>query len=222
MNELNNMPKHIFRKIIIPAILVFFIAGAALMAFVYADKKARQEQETESIVPQKTTFEKKDDGKVLGEEEAGASSAKFQSADFRVPQIVVGAEGGIFYPGAGEQKDLAIGDVKSEIFTDKSKKGKKILLSWMTNKPAKSAIEYSKAGLGSGQTYEESGYSLEHSVLLEPLENSTTYNYVISMRDRSGKTVSTDKFAIYTGAAEVSFFDLIAGAFKGVFGWAAK
>jgi len=208
------------KKYFLPVGLVFFIASVALAVFVIWDKSFSQEGSGNGSG--NIALKENKAGQILGEEGSSGPITKFGSENFRVPQIVIGAEGGIYYPGAEDQKELAVSDVKSEIFTDKNKKDKKVLLTWTTNKSTKSIIEYGKAGTEAGQKFEEAGYSLEHSVLLEPLENSTTYNYVITMRDRGGATSSTDKFAVYTGAPQISFLDMLLGAFKGVFGWAVK
>lgn len=218
------MASSYFRKIILPLVVVFIIAFLWLAVFVHWDKKTMEENKRGNgkIVFESALLSKGGEGKVLGEEESGGSRTLYESGNYRVPQVIIGSEGGIYYPGAEEQKELAISDVRSEIFTDKDKKNKKILLMWNTNKPTKSVIEYGKVGAAAVQTYEEIGYSLEHSVLLGPLDSSTTYEYVITMRDRGGATSSTDKFAVYTGAPQVSFLDLLTGAFKGIFGWAMK
>lgn len=213
------------KKYSLPISFVFFFASIALAVFVFLDKRETQkenENNSDNVALQNVSLGKQKAGEVLGEGESAGPDTKFKSENFRVPQIVIGAEGGIFYPGAEDQKELAISDVKSEIFTDKNKKDKKVLLSWTTNKSTKSAVEYQKAGTASVQKYEETGYGIEHSALLAPLESSTTYNYVIAMRDRGGAQAATDKFAVYTGAAQISFLDMLVGAFRGVFGWAAK
>lgn len=212
------------KKFIFPISLVFFLTAVGLAGFVYWDKSYSLEKNSseEKSAREIVALKSGPAGRVLGEEEGTGPPVKFGSENYFVPQIVVGGEGGIYYPGAEDQKELLVSDVKSEIFTDKNKKDKKILLSWMTSKSAKSSIEYSKAGMEAGQKYDEAGYSLEHSVLLEPLDSLTTYNYVIKMRDRGGTAFETDKFAIYTGAPQISFLDMLLGAFKGVFGWAVK
>jgi len=213
------------KKYFLPVGLVFFIASVALAVFIFWDKNSSQKESGNGSgkpVQNNISLNEKKAGRILGEAGNNVPITKYGSENFHVPQIVIGAEGEIYYPGAEDQKELAVSDVKSEIFTDKNKKDKKVLLAWTTNKSTKSAIEYGKAGTEAGQKFEEVGYSLEHSVLLEPLESSTTYNYVITMRDRGGTTASTDKFAIYTGAPQISFLDMLAGAFKGVFGWAVK
>lgn len=219
------MSRTFFKKYILPVSFVFFIASVGLVVFVYWDKQAMQgenEKNSDKVALENVMLNKNKEGRILGEEGDNLPITKYGSEKFLVPQIIVGSEGGIYYPGAEDQKELAISDVRSEIFTDKNKKDKKILLTWNTNKSAKSVIEYGKAGATGNQTYEETGYSLEHSVLLGPLDSLTTYDYVITMRDRGGATSSTDKFAVYTGAPQVSFLDLLTKAFKGVFGWAVK
>jgi hypothetical protein len=159
-------------------------------------------------------------GNVLAESDTNIGG--FKSENYKVPQISFGGESSIYYPTNEEQKNLQINDVKSEIYNDKNKKDKKLLVSWETNKQARCTLSYTRAGAASAQQYQEANFGYDHTVLATPLDSGATYNYVVTARDKWGNEIESDKFAVYTGAQEVSFLDLLAGAFKDVFGWAMK
>src|SRR4030042_171934 len=62
--------------------------------------------------------------------------------------------------------------------------------------------------------FKEDDYSMSHSAMIEKLDSASTYNYTIVARDRWGNEKESDKFAVYTGAPELSFLDLLGGALQ--------
>ena len=204
--------KSYFRKL-------FLVAISALAIFYAARYWPTQNTPAQTEI-KITNVDPNSAGQVLGE--SGNGPPAFQSENLRVPHISIGGEGIVYLPAGGEQTAITIEDLKSQIFTDKNKKDKKLLVSWKTSKAASCSLEFEKAGGPPKQGKEEGNFGYDHSVLIEPLENSTTYNYTVKATDKWGNQNISDKFAIYTGAAEVSFLDLIANAFKDVFGWAMK
>jgi len=162
----------------------------------------------------------KNSGQVLGE--SGNEGPAFRSENLRAAHISIGGEGIVYLPAGGEQTAIEIADLKSQIFIDKNKKDKKLLVSWKTSKATSCSLEFEKAGGSPKQGKAEGNFGYDHSVLVAPLENSAIYNYTVKATDKWGNQKYSDKFAVYTGAPEISFLDLIAGAFKDVFGWAMK
>lgn len=149
------------------------------------------------------------------------SEAIYRSENFRVGEIAIGGEAPLVVSEA-DVSPLSILSVRGEAFTEKGKNGSKLLITWETNKPAISEISYGK-GVGEAEgIIRGSGYETNHSVTIPELSQASTYVYVISARDRSGNTVTSDPYAVYTGAREISLFELIAGAVGDVFGWAVK
>lgn len=149
------------------------------------------------------------------------SEAIYRSENFRVGEIAIGGEAPLVVSEA-DVSPLSILSVRGEAFTEKGKNGSKLLITWETNKPAISEISYGK-GVGEAEgVIRGSGYETNHSVTIPELSQASTYVYVISARDRSGNTVTSDPYAVYTGAREISLFELIAGAVGDVFGWAVK
>jgi hypothetical protein len=72
------------------------------------------------------------------------------------------------------------------------------------------------------KSIKEENYGYNHSVVLAGLEAGTAYTYVITVKDRWGNAISSDRYSTYTGARSVSVFDLIVGSVKDVFSWAIK
>lgn len=149
------------------------------------------------------------------------SDALYQSENFRVGEIAIGGEASLSVPEI-DVTPLEILSVRGEAFSEKGKKGSKLVITWETSKPALSEISYGKGvGVAEGIIREES-YGTNHSVIISDLVPASTYVYVISSRDKWGNSAESDPYAVYTGAREVSLFELIAGAIGEVFGWAVK
>ena len=147
--------------------------------------------------------------------------ANYRSENFRVGDVSIGGEAE-FLLSEDSPEPLEISSIRGEAFTEKNKAEVKLVISWHTNKLAKSTISYSK-GVGQiKKAIEEDDYSLNHSMIIPGLEQASTYVYVIDGRDRFGNQITSESHAVYTGSRTISLFDLIAGAVGDVFGWAIK
>jgi len=145
--------------------------------------------------------------------------ANYQSEHFRVGDIAIGGEAE-FLLTEDTPDPIAISSIRGEAFTEKNKPEVKLVLSWKTNKLAKSQVAYSK-GVGQPEkTANEEDYSLNHSLIIPDLDQASTYIYTITSQDRFGNEITSDPHAVYTGARTASLFDLIAGAIGDIFGWA--
>jgi hypothetical protein len=158
-------------------------------------------------------------GQVLGEEEGQTN--QYSSENFRVPQITFGGDA-ITFPSGQDSNAPEIEDLRSQLLMTKSDQKVKFLLSWKTNKPCRSSIEYMTSGQASGKIIEEDGYGFVHSAEISPLNYTTSYSYIVKTRDKWGNETDSEKLAFYTGAPNVSILDLIAGAFRDMFGWASR
>jgi hypothetical protein len=153
------------------------------------------------------------------ESEQLPSTAPYQSERFRAGEIAIGGEAALFVPET-DITPLEIVSVRGEAFTEKGKNGAKLVITWETNKPALSEISYGK-GVGQAEgIIREEGYGTNHSLVIPDLAQSSTYVYVISSKDKWGNETESEPYAVYTGAREISLFELIAGAVGDVFGWA--
>jgi len=149
------------------------------------------------------------------------TTAPYQSEHFRAGEIAIGGEMSLFVPES-DTSPLAIGSVRGEAFTASGKAGSKLVITWETNKPARSEISYGK-GVGQAEAViKETEFGTNHSVIIPDVTPASTYVYVISARDKWGGTAQSNPYAVYTGAKVVSLFELIAGAVGDVFGWAVK
>jgi len=163
--------------------------------------------------------------KIKGEETEGLDqeqnpNAIATSENFKLKEI---SFGGVLLASAnGENLATEISDVSSEVFTTKDGKQAQILISWKTNKPVVSEIEYSKSDTRNPKKLAEKDYGFNHSVVLSKLDLATTYVYQIKARDRWGNEISSERFGIYSGSKVVSVFDLIFKAVNETFSWAIK
>jgi hypothetical protein len=149
------------------------------------------------------------------------SEANYQSENFRVGDISLGNES-VTLLVEDTPEPLAIRDIRGEAFTEKNKAEVKLVISWKTNKLAKSEVSYSKGPGQVAKTVGEEDYTISHSVIIPALDQASTYYYTILTRDRFGNEITSDQHAVYTGSKSVSLFDLISGAIGDVFGWAVK
>lgn len=206
------------KKFFFFALLIFFVASAVFFVW-NRFFRAEPEGPTYSApvvlsVPEPTAVSSV-------ENQVDPSDALYRSENFRVGEIAIGGEAPLVVPEV-DVAPLAILSVRGEAFTEKGKNGSKLLITWETNKPAISEISYGK-GVGEAEgVIRGSGYETNHSVTIPDLAQASTYVYVISGRDRSGNVATSDPYAVYTGAREISLFELIAGAVGDVFGWAVK
>jgi hypothetical protein len=205
------------KKIFAGLALSASLALVALAIFVLIDMRINShftEGETTSVSNEKSS------GKVLGEE-GNPPSQFFTSQNFRSPQIYFGGEA-ITFPSGQQSVSPDILDLRSELLTTKNEQQVKFLLKWRTNKPSLSSVEYMREGQTGGKNISEDGYGYIHSAEISPLNFSTSYSYIVHVKDKWGNETQSEKLTFYTGAPNVSIFDLLGGAFKDMFGWAGN
>lgn len=197
-------------------IAIFLVSLGYLSMNILSFRAAVDEtKETAAVISNENT----PSGQVLGEE--GSATRMFASQNFRIPQITFGGDA-ITMPSGEQSTAPEIQDLRSELLMTKTGQQVKFLLTWKTSKLCRSSIEYMKEGQAEGKTVSDEGYGFIHSVEVAPLNYSTSYSYMVTARDKWGNEIKSDKLAFYTGAPNVSIFDLIAAAFKDMFGWAGK
>lgn len=145
----------------------------------------------------------------------------FKSENYQIKQVTFG--GDVTIPLDDTQnRNLEIEDVTSELLTTRDQEDVKLIVSWKTNKPATSTIDYGKDLNSSKETIKEDSYGFAHSAVLSNLDYSSAYSYRIKTEDRWANEFDSKEFAFYTGAPKVSLVDLLFGAFSDVFSWAIK
>lgn len=143
------------------------------------------------------------------------------SENYRIRDIAVGG-GNIVLAATTESLPLKVSDVHSETLMSKDGKKIQLLLSWKTNKLAKSEVGYSSNTKGTEKKIKDDGYGFSHALVLNSLEPSTRYLFTVRVSDRSGNVVNSDTLAVYTGSKPISVFDLISNQMNDIFGWALK
>jgi hypothetical protein len=202
-------------KIIKYILLAVFVIALGYFSAVIFSRPAQKETVATISNEQETS------GKVLAGEESNFPPQGFISQNFHSPQITFGGDA-ITVPSGQQSIAPEILDLRSELLLVKNDQQVKFLLSWKTNKPCVSSIAYTKEGQAEAKTVSENNYGFIHSVEIAPLSYSTSYSYTVTARDKWGNENQSEKLAFYTGAPNVSIFDLLGGAFKDMFGWAGK
>ena len=211
------------KKFLIILVVGIFVAallavGFGLFAAHAAQIEVAKNPEQAKVITNATesAFVNLDQPQVLG---VSTENNMPTSEHYQIRQISFGGEVALSIDN--NKSNLEISDVRSELLMTKDQKDFRFLISWKTNKLAKSEIEYSKAG-SSPRTLKESGYGLSHSVVLSQLELSSAYTYVIKTTDQWGNTITSDKYAMYTSSRAMSVIDLITKQFSEMFGWVNK
>lgn len=148
-------------------------------------------------------------------------STAYASENFQAKEIRMGGSVGILSL-ADDLVPLEISGVKGESFRKGEDSEAKILVTWSTSKPARTKITFAKFDGQGEKVFEEKFYDKSHAAVLARADLGIAYHYQISARDKSGNEKKSNTFAIYSGAREVSVFDVIAQAANDIFGWTTK
>jgi len=97
-----------------------------------------------------------------------------------------------------------------------------IIISWETNEPSTSQVEYG-IGVG-GENYsnnspEDSSLNKTHVVVLSDLDTGTPYSVKVLSNDAVGNTAKSGNYTIVTSMPTESALDLILGTLRDNFGW---
>lgn len=172
-----------------------------------------------------TTFLNQDQGIVMGEETENQGSAASQgvalaSENFKIKQITFGGEGSLI--DESENISPEIQNAHGEAFMNKKQDEAKLVITWATNKPALSEVEYSQIDGQNPRTLKENNYGFNHGVIIPGMEVGKAYIYKIKIRDRWGNEADSGYYSVYGGSKTVSVFELISQEFNKMFGWAVK
>lgn len=207
----------------------FFIFGALFLLFLgggifwYLGREVeapKEESAPAAPVAQPTLLEESIQPENI-DPEALFGSAQYESETFKVGDIAIGGESELLLMEESPEP-LEISGVRGEAFTEKESLEVKLVITWETNKLAKSTVEYAKGAGQTPKTAEESDYSFNHSLVVSGLDQASTYVYNVTSEDRFGNRQQSDSYAVYTGSKSVSLFDLISNALGDVFGWTVK
>lgn len=143
-----------------------------------------------------------------------------KSENYQIKDIAIGG-GSVVLAAETEILPLGIYDVRSDTLFSRDQKETKLLISWKTNKLAKSEVQYAKSG-SDKKALKENSFGFSHALVLGKLDPATRYSFVIDAADRGGTRAKSDEFVVYTGSKIVSVFELISGEMDEIFGWAIK
>ncbi len=219
--EKNFFQKIGWKRIIALIVILLLLGGGGYAFFLWNKNQGVTVETTEPVAstPKTKLLEGSTPEPVTSPEVALFGDANFQSENFRVGDISIGGEAE-FLLSEDNPDPLEVGSIRGEAFTEKNKQEVKLVVSWRTNKLAKSTLSYSKGVGQAKKSVTEEDYSLNHSVIIPGLDQASTYVYEIVSEDRYGAQVTSESHAVYTGSRSVSLFDLIANAVGEVFGWA--
>ncbi len=175
---------------------------------------------TQNTAPQNTEATISDG--IVVEQSGIALHGALKSENYTLGQLVLGGDVALASSDAQEFGSLEISSVRGESFMSKDKKDVNVLITWKTTKLSQGTLTYGKNGTDTSKTIQEDGYGVNHSIIVNGLDQASAYVYTITAVDRSGNKVSSESYAIYTGTKSASLFDLISGAVTDTFGWAIK
>lgn len=142
------------------------------------------------------------------------------SEKYRLRDVAIGG-GATVLAAEIESIPVKISNVRTETLMSKDGKNIKLLVSWESNKPAKSEIRYQQ-GAGAEKILEEYGFGFTHALVLNKLDQATRYTLNVEITDRQGNKDISEKLAVFTGSKPVSIFELISIQMNDIFGWAVK
>lgn len=142
------------------------------------------------------------------------------SEKYRLRDVAIGG-GATVLAAEIENTPVKISNVRTETLMSKDGKTIKLLVSWESNKPARSEIKYQQ-GAGAEKSLKENGFGFTHALVLNKLDQATRYTLNVEIIDRQGNKDVSEKLAVFTGSKPISIFDLISIQMNDIFGWALK
>lgn len=165
--------------------------------------------DTAGIVPEEEPVKMNESEGIVGESE-----------NFKIKDIAIGG-GSVVLAAETEILPINVYDVRTETLFSRDQKETKLLISWKTNKLARSDVKYSKTG-SEEKNLKENSFGFSHALVLNKLDEATRYSFVVDASDREGNRIKSDEFVVYTGTKVVSVFELISNEMGSMFSWAMK
>ncbi len=116
----------------------------------------------------------------------------------------------------------------SEITTESSNVGlnkldkAQIAVSWKTDEPASSYIEYSEGISGddySSKTTEDKNYSTSRVIIIPDLDPNRAYHMRVVSTDKAGNVTKSEDVSVVPGEVPRSLLKVLLSTFENVFGW---
>lgn len=100
-----------------------------------------------------------------------------------------------------------------------------IVVSWHTDEPASSRVEYGLGITGENyekQTSEEGSLTLEHVVIISDLDPNSPYHLRVTSKDNAGNEGKSEDQTTISSEAQKSLLNILLDALRNVFGWVGK
>jgi phosphodiesterase/alkaline phosphatase D-like protein len=97
-----------------------------------------------------------------------------------------------------------------------------VIVSWQTNKPASTLVEYDEGILGgkyTKQSIEDKSLNTSHTVIIKDLKPASSYHYKIVSKDKRGNVGSSPDHTFVTPSKEKSILQLILKSLEETFAW---
>jgi hypothetical protein len=97
-----------------------------------------------------------------------------------------------------------------------------VIVSWTTNKPASTKVEYDEGIIGGRYTKsstEDLTLNNSHTVIVKGLSVANTYHYRIVTKDKRGNTTISNDYTFVTPSKEQSVWQLIVKSLQDTFAW---
>ncbi|MFA6602756.1 MAG: fibronectin type III domain-containing protein, partial [Candidatus Shapirobacteria bacterium] len=97
------------------------------------------------------------------------------------------------------------------------------VITWSTNEPASSKVDYSLNGTGTNfelSSPQTTDLVTNHIIVLTNLKPATVYRFRVVSTDRTGNVTTSEPYVLLSPQREVSALDLIIKNLEGAFGWA--
>lgn len=136
--------------------------------------------------------------------EAESSVNTFRTLEDTTPPIIAGVQ--------SESNTIGSGDAAKV----------QIVVSWKTDEPTTSKVEYGEGLSGgdfTGETEENAELVRDHVVVISGLEPSNTYHFRVVSRDKAGNTSVSNSYSVLTSRNRQSFTQLVISNLEEVFAW---
>lgn len=115
--------------------------------------------------------------------------------------------------------DITVDGEKSAFVTQSSESGVQLVVSWTTDEPATSQVEYGE-GAGNaytGKTFEDANLTTEHIVIISNLTPSKVYHLRTISKDKVGNATNSYDIVSVTPSSSDSALELIFNSLRSVF-----
>lgn len=118
-----------------------------------------------------------------------------------------------------------ITNIKSEVNSNSKSDSLQLVISWDTDEPAKSQIEYNLGPVATTYSLSskpDDGLNVNHIIIVSPLKSSSNYHFRIKATDASGNAGFSADYSVLTPQKQKSLLQIILDKLEQTFGWLRK